>query len=274
MGTTVQRTFSMKLIAVVWILSLLCIFPTANAQMTKHPDAHLTTQEIQNQPPPTRQAPQDNEDDNRKATVEPKPPEVKSRKYQQLLAKKKIKIIKDKTPRRMFAILNVTYGKNSAKKGAIKIRLFHIKAPKTVENFVGLAEGTKGWQIDGRNYKKPFYDNLTFHRVIRGFMIQGGDPTGTGKGGPGYIFNDEFHDRLKHNRPGMVSMANAGPNSNGSQFFITVSPQPHLDGVHSIFGEVVEGMDAVYEISKTQTDRLDRPIYPVKIVNVKIERKY
>ncbi|MCB0413525.1 MAG: peptidylprolyl isomerase [Bdellovibrionales bacterium] len=174
----------------------------------------------------------------------------------------------------MFAILNVTYGKNSAKKGAIKIRLFHIKAPKTVENFVGLAEGTKGWQIDGRNYKKPFYDNLTFHRVIRGFMIQGGDPTGTGKGGPGYIFNDEFHDRLKHNRPGMVSMANAGPNSNGSQFFITVSPQPHLDGVHSIFGEVVEGMDAVYEISKTQTDRLDRPIYPVKIVNVKIERKY
>ncbi|MGB9593450.1 MAG: peptidylprolyl isomerase [Anaerolineae bacterium] len=117
-------------------------------------------------------------------------------------------------------------------KGDIRIQLFADKAPKTVNNFVFLA-------------RQGFYDNTTFHRVIPGFMAQGGDPTGTGAGGPGYRFADEFHPDLKHDSEGILSMANAGPNTNGSQFFITYAPQPHLDGRHSVFGKVVSGMDVL-----------------------------
>jgi peptidyl-prolyl cis-trans isomerase A (cyclophilin A) len=164
-------------------------------------------------------------------------------------------------------------------KGTFKVRLFPETAPKTVENFVGLAQGTKEWTDpkSGDKVKKPFYDGLKFHRVIQGFMIQGGDPLGTGTGGPGYRFEDEFPaNGPKHDKPGILSMANAGPNTNGSQFFITVAPTPHLNGTpgrggHTVFGEVIEGMDVVYDISKVRTGMQDRPVEDVVIKHLKIE---
>jgi peptidyl-prolyl cis-trans isomerase A (cyclophilin A) len=159
--------------------------------------------------------------------------------------------------------------------GNFTVELFDQKAPKTVANFVGLAEGTKEWTHPKtkERHKKPYYDGIVFHRVIDGFVIQGGDPLGQGYGGPGYTFEDEFHPDLRHDRAGVLSMANAGPNTNGSQFFITLGPTPHLDKRHSVFGAVVSGLDVIEKIGKTKTDRSDRPVTPVVMNKVVIERK-
>jgi peptidyl-prolyl cis-trans isomerase A (cyclophilin A) len=158
--------------------------------------------------------------------------------------------------------------------GKFTVRLFDKEAPKTVANFVELAEGTKEWRhpATGERKKSPFYDGIVFHRVINGFMIQGGDPLGQGTGGPGYNFADEFHASLRHDKAGILSMANAGPNTNGSQFFITLGPTPHLDKRHSVFGEVVEGLDVVKRIGAVPTGRQDRPVTPVVMNHVTIER--
>lgn len=158
-----------------------------------------------------------------------------------------------------------TYAHFSTTEGDFTCRLFADLTPNTVENFVALAEGRKG------PGGKPFYDGLVFHRVIPGFMIQGGCPEGTGTGGPGYRFKDEFHSQLRHGKSGILSMANAGPHTNGSQFFITVAPTPHLDDRHSIFGEVVSGYDVVEKISRVPRDARDRPRQDVSIRQLKIE---
>jgi len=159
-------------------------------------------------------------------------------------------------------------------KGKVVCRLFTDKVPKTTANFIGLVEGTKEW-VDPKTkerVKRPFYNGLIFHRVIPGFMIQSGCPLGTGFGGPGYTFADEFHPALKHNKPGILSMANAGPNTNGSQFFITLAPTPHLDRRHSVFGEVVEGMDVVNAIVKVPRNQRDKPLTDVVMTKVEIVR--
>ena len=168
-----------------------------------------------------------------------------------------------------------TYAKFVTTEGNFTVRLFEQEAPRTVENFVGLAEGSKEWSDPRTNQKvrKPYYDGTIFHRVIDGFMIQGGDPLGQGIGGPGYNFADEFHPKVRHNKAGIMSMANRGPNTNGGQFFITLAPTPHLDDRHTVFGEVVDGMDVISKIGRTRTGDRDRPVKDIVIQHVIIEKR-
>jgi peptidyl-prolyl cis-trans isomerase A (cyclophilin A) len=176
----------------------------------------------------------------------------------------------------------VTLGTNH---GEIAIELFAERAPRTVENFLNLAEHdpaadeeptpeTTTWEDPetGEIRGDSLYEGTIFHRIIPDFMIQGGDPTGTGRGGPGYEFDDEFHPELRHDGAGILSMANSGPNTNGSQFFITLDAQPHLDDKHAVFGQVIDGMDVVKEIGNVPTGRNDKPHDDVEIQSVDIDR--
>ena len=168
---------------------------------------------------------------------------------------------------RVLAHFDTTLGKFTAE-------LFEDKTPKTVANFAGLAEGSKEWTHPKTKVKSktPYYDGIIFHRVIQGFVIQGGDPLGLGHGGPGYNFEDEFHPSLRHDRAGILSMANAGPNTNGSQFFITCDSTPHLDNRHSVFGQVTAGLDVIDKICAIPRGPGDRPRTPVSIKTIRIVR--
>lgn len=167
----------------------------------------------------------------------------------------------------LFATLKTTMGD-------VVILLFEDKAPNTVANFVGLATGTKEWMDpkSGQRVERPLYSGTIFHRVIPDFMIQGGDPLGTGRGGPGYRFADEFHPDLRHSKPGILSIANAGPNTNGSQFFITHKATPWLDGRHSVFGEVVRGQEVVNAMGSVPRDSSNRPLKDIVLLEVVITR--
>jgi len=169
-----------------------------------------------------------------------------------------------------------TYATFDTTEGKIVVRLFEKEAPITVKNFTDLAEGKRDWThpVTRAKSKDKLYDGSIFHRVIPDFMIQGGDPAGTGFGGPGYQFGDETTGSPhKFDKPGKLAMANAGPGTNGSQFFITVAPTAWLTGKHTIFGEVVEGMDIVTKISKAKTVANDKPAKEIKVNSVTIERE-
>ena len=171
--------------------------------------------------------------------------------------------------RELFATLHTTLG-------TVRVQLFPDHAPKTVQNFVGLSDGTGEWTDPktGRKGDQPLYNGTVFHRVISGFMIQGGDPLGTGTGGPGYRFKDEIHPELAFTKPYLLAMANAGPGTNGSQFFITVANTTHLTGKHTIFGEVADqaSRDVVDAIATTSTGAMDRPRTEVVIDKIEIEQ--
>jgi peptidyl-prolyl cis-trans isomerase A (cyclophilin A) len=158
--------------------------------------------------------------------------------------------------------------------GRIQVRLFGDKAPRTVANFVGLAEGSKSWRDPrtGQTVRRPLYEGIPFHRVVAGFAIQAGDPAGDGSGDPGYTIPDEIHPALRHDRPGVLTMANRGPNTGGSQFMITLRALPFLDGRHTIFGEVVAGMDVVEAIARLPVDARHQPRTAVRIRKIDIQR--
>jgi peptidyl-prolyl cis-trans isomerase A (cyclophilin A) len=157
--------------------------------------------------------------------------------------------------------------------GDMVAELYETQAPRTVANFVALAIGGVEWTTPaGEKSEKPLYSGTIFHRVIQNFMLQGGDPTGTGRGGPGWRFKDEFSPELRHTGKGILSMANAGPNTNGSQFFICQVPTPHLDGRHAVFGKVVEGLDIIDSIASVPKGPMDRPVEDVVLNEIEVFR--
>jgi len=166
-----------------------------------------------------------------------------------------------------------TYATLVTSQGEVRVQLFEDTAPRTVTNFVDLATGSRAWRDprSGAEQRSPLYDGTVFHRVIPQFMIQGGDPLGNGTGGPGYRFEDEVGGPHRFDRPGRLAMANAGPYTNGSQFFITQAPTPWLDGKHTIFGQVVSGMEVVEAIAATERDGQDRPLEEQRLERVLIE---
>jgi peptidyl-prolyl cis-trans isomerase A (cyclophilin A) len=168
----------------------------------------------------------------------------------------------------LYAVLETSLGEMVCK-------LEEEKTPETVKNFVGLALGEKEYTDPrtGNQSKEPFYNGTIFHRIIKEFMVQGGDRLGRGTGGPGYRFKDEFHPTLRHSKKGVLSMANAGPNTNGSQFFITLVPTPWLDGKHSVFGSLVKGEDVLEQLGSVETDAMDRPRKEVSIKQIRIIRE-
>jgi peptidyl-prolyl cis-trans isomerase A (cyclophilin A) len=170
--------------------------------------------------------------------------------------------------------MSATHATLKTSKGDIRVVLYPDTAPKTVANFVGLATGERTWTDPATNQpqERPLYDGTVFHRVIPQFMIQGGDPLGSGRGGPGYSFEDEVDGPHRFDGPGYLAMANAGPDTNGSQFFITEVATPWLDGKHTIFGRVVEGMDVVQAIVNSDRDQRDRPLEDVVVERIEIER--
>jgi peptidyl-prolyl cis-trans isomerase A (cyclophilin A) len=188
--------------------------------------------------------------------------------------------IRETMPDASFPAINVPgsgdlYARLHTSLGNILVRLEETRAPNTVKNFVGLATGTQEWKHPGTSESKKgvgLYDGTVFHRVIPDFMIQGGCPLGQGTGGPGYRFKDEFHPELRHSGPGILSMANSGPGTNGSQFFITEGPTPHLDNRHSVFGTTVGGQEVVAKIARTPRGRSDRPNKDVVLEKVEIFR--
>jgi peptidyl-prolyl cis-trans isomerase A (cyclophilin A) len=167
------------------------------------------------------------------------------------------------------------YATISTSMGDITVKMFEKEAPVTVKNFIDLAKGRKQWKDEktGQMVRRPLYTGTVFHRVIPGFMIQGGDPTGTGMGNPGFVIPDEFAPTLKFDVPGRLAMANAGLHTGNCQFFITEVPTPHLNGMHTIFGQVVDGMDLVPKITHVARDGNDRPRTPIKIVNITFKRE-
>src|SRR5580658_960250 len=174
----------------------------------------------------------------------------------------------------MLSMTNTLTATLRTSQGTVQVRLFPDHAPKTVANFVELAEGSREW-TDPRTRQATtgkLYDGTVFHRVIPRFMIQGGDPLGTGTGGPGYQFADEIHPDLRFDRPYLLAMANAGPGTNGSQFFITVSPTPWLNGKHTFCGEVIEGVDVVHQIRRAKSGSQDRPAEDVIVESVTVDR--
>lgn len=172
-------------------------------------------------------------------------------------------------------LISKDYAVFETSEGDIVCELYSEQAPETVKNFIGLATGTKSWVdiMSGEEKNMPLYDNTIFHRVIPDFMIQGGDPLGTGRGNPGYFFKDEFSDDLKFDIPGRLAMANSGPNTNGCQFFITVKPTSWLNNRHTIFGQVIEGQEVVDKISLMPKDQSNKPLEKVIIKTIRIIKK-
>lgn len=176
------------------------------------------------------------------------------------------------TPTNVVMDNSITTATINTSLGSITLELYSKQAPETVANFVGLATGEKAWQ-DPRTGKAgtgPLYKGLIFHRIIKDFMVQGGDPLGTGTGGPGYSFKDEFDSSLVFDKPGILAMANSGPSTNGSQFFITLAPTPWLNGKHTIFGRVTEGMDVLEKIGSVEVGMQDKPVTDVVLQSINV----